>query len=207
MAGDSLAGFLDHVRVGSKAGPGHHALPGGLEVSSVLVVEVTAKTASASLEHLRGRDLNTLAIEENPERFLGEVDQVDTVFVPLDLHDHLLARALLSNDLLDLSGTQGDFTGLAFNVEPELQAAGLGGHLELGETGQDLDFLLLTLVRLGQNGDGDLLSAVLEEQVVAVVQFVAVGLVIESPDVLGFNTARGGDLVPGQVLHNVVPIV
>ena len=206
LAGDTLAGFLDHVGVGSKARPGHHALPGGLEVSSVLVVEVTAETASAGLEHLRGRDLNTLAIEENPEGFLGEVDQVDRVFVPLDLHDNLLARAFLSNDLLDLSGTQSDFTGLAFNLKPELQTRGLGGHLEFGDTGQDLDFLLLTLDRLGQDSNGDLLSAVLEEQVVAVIQFVAVGLVIESPDVLGFNAARGRDLVPGHVLHNVVPV-
>ena len=83
LAGDSGTGFLDHVGVGGEAGPGHHALPGGLEVGGVLVVEVAAETASASLEHLRGRDFDTFAIKENPERFLGEVDQVDIVFVPI----------------------------------------------------------------------------------------------------------------------------
>ncbi len=205
LAGDALARWLlEHVREGGQAGLGHQALPGGLEVSSVLVVEVTAETAGTSLEHLRGRDLNPLTVEKDPKRFLREDDKVDVVLVPLDLHDDLLRAFRAGNDLFNLTGLDEELTLLSFNVQLEPHLAGFGGHQKLGDTGQDLDLLLLgALDVLGQDSDGDLLSAVLEEQVEAVVQLVAVGLVIEGPNVLGFDAARGGDLVAGDVLQNV----
>ena len=208
LAGDALArGLGDHVAEGGQAGLGHQALPGGLEVSSVLVVEVTAKTAGTSLEHLRGRDLDPLSIEKDPEGFLREDDKVDVVLVPLDLHDDLLGTFGAGNDLFNLTGLDEELTLLSFNVQLELQilpGGNVGGHQELGDTGQDLDLLLLRVQDvLGQDSDGDLLSAVLEEQVEAVVQLVAVGLVIEGPDVLGFDAARGGDLVTGELLQDV----
>ena len=206
LAGDALALVLDHVRESSQPGLRHQALPGGLEVSSVLVVEVTAKAASAGLEHLAGTDFEPFAIEKHPQRFFGELNEVDVVGEPLDNHDDhwgfWVDRA--DTDLFNSTGGNNDIAFLAVDAQFKLDFAGAGDHAELIDSRKDLDLLLLGIQVLGHDGNGDLVGAVLEKQVPAVVQFVAVGLVIEGGDEVGLDAARSGDLVPGQVLHDGV---
>ena len=69
------------------------------------------------------------------------------------------------------------------------------GHDNFGDSGKDFDFFIQSCEGFGHNGDGDLFRAVPEEQVVAVVQLVGVGLVVEGGNTSGFNTARSRDLV------------
>ena len=199
LAGDALARFLNHVGVGRVAGLGHDALFGGLEVSGIFVVEVAAKAAGPGLEQLRGGNFDTFAVEEDKGVLVAEEDVVDVVDVPHDFHDD---ASLGVGDFLDLVVVDLDLFGAAFEVHLDHDFGGLTLHAQFNLTGEDLDNLFLGT--LSQDGDGELVGAVLEEQVPAVVQLVVVGHVVEGGDVLGFDAARGGDLVAGVLLQQGV---
>ncbi len=87
-----------------------------------------------------------------------------------------------------------------------LLGLGLGLHLDLVDAGVDLDLLLLLVLLegLGGDGDGELVGAVLEEEVLAGVHLVAVGLVVEGGHPLGLDGAGAGDLVAAELLVEVV---
>jgi len=200
LARDSLAGFLDHVRVSSKPRPAHQALLGSLEISSVLTIQIATKTASTAPKHVRSGNLDAFTIIENPETFLDSIDKDHIVLVLLDLNNGLTGSVLPG---LGLTGLNVD--AFLVTVEVHLDHK-VGGEDDFRRTGQDLDLLLLrvSLDILGQDSDRDVLGAVLEEQVVAVVQLVLIGLVIEGGNIAGFDPAGGRDLVLGQLLHDVV---
>lgn len=186
----------------SLPGSGHQTHLGGLQVSGVLAVKVTAKAASPGPEHVRAGNFDALAVKENPEGLTDGVDQVDVVSVPLDFHDDLVVGVL---DLVNAARLDANLFLAAFNVQLNLHLTIDRDQLDLDGSGQDLDLLFLTGQLLGQNSNRDALGAILEEQVVAVVQLVAEGLVVEGGDESGFDAARGGDLVSGDLLHQVVP--
>lgn len=86
--------------------------------------------------------------------------------------------------------------GFALNNQLNLHVScGDRGHDNFGDSGKDFDFFIQSCEGFGHNGDRDLFRAVPEEQVVAVVQLVGVGLVVEGGNTSGFNAASSGDLV------------
>ena len=81
----------------------------------------------------------------------------------------------------------------------------LGLQLDLVDSGKDLDNLgrLGSGDSRGQDGDGDESRSVLEEEVLAVVDLVAVGLVVEGADVGWLDAAGGRQHVVGNLLDDL----
>ncbi len=130
------------------------------------------------------RDLDALAIIENPQGLQGEADKDDIVRISSGLKDYL--GVVL--DLLEHARLELDLLLLAINIDAEA-ANGGRAHLECGDASKDLDLLLKVGAALGQDSHGYLVGTVLEEQVPAVVDLVTIGLVVKAGDVVGLNTA------------------
>merc|ERR1719510_1513069 len=64
LTGDTLALFLNHVGIGGKSRT-HHAHLRTLEIGSIFMVQVTAKSTSPGFEKLRSRNFNTFSIKED----------------------------------------------------------------------------------------------------------------------------------------------
>merc|ERR1719334_1534354 len=75
----------------------------------------------------------------------------------------------------------------------------LWDNLGLSDAGEDLDHLLLARDRLGGDGNWNVLGAVHEENVLAVVDLVGEGHVVEGADNRWLNTAGSWDMVASQL--------
>lgn len=112
---------------------------------------------------------------------------------------------------MNLSFGQFDFLVFVVGAQFDLQTTvHLGADLRLennlANSRQNLDDLgrLRSRFALGQNSNGNLSGAILEEQVHAVVHLVVVGVVVEGADVGWLDAAGSGGLVVGQLLENVL---
>ena len=171
----------------------HDAHAWGLQVSGGLTVVNTAKADRARLQDLWGGDLNPGTVSEDSQELGWDVDHVDVVGVALQLNNDPSAGSPL-DDSLALSELDG------FAVDLDNHGAGFWDDFDFGDSGQDLDNLLLLGDSPGQNSDWDLLRSVEQENVLAVIDLVLVGLVVESVDELWLDAASGWDLVGGNLL-------
>ena len=186
----SGARLVDEVGESSKVWP-HNAHTWGLEVSRALTVHVTAKADSAGLQQLWGNNLNQDSVGQDSDALLWDVDGDNTI---LEHHDHGGDLALdglldnLANNWVDL-----------LTVDKNLEGRALWDNLGLSDAGEDLDHLLLARDSLGGDGNWNVLGAVHEENVLAVVDLVGEGHVVEGADNRWLNTAGSWDMVASQL--------
>ena len=129
------------------------------------------------------------------------------VVVTLDVNLDLASDVRLLDDGLAF----GDFQGLALAVDLDFDGHSVGLVLALGpehdlvHSGQDFNNLggLGTGDALGQDSDRDHVGAVLEEEVLAVVQLVLVGPVVEGSDVGLLDPAGWRQHVVGELLGDL----
>jgi len=184
------ARLVDQVGDSGKVWP-HDALAWGLQVSRALTVHVTAKTNSAGLKQLWGNNLNHDSVGQDSDALLWDVDGDNTI---LEHHDHGGNLALdglldnLANNWVDL-----------LTVDKNLEGRALWDNLGLSDTGKDLNDLLLTRDSLGGDGNWDMLGAVHEENVFAIVDLVGEGHVVEGTDNRWLNTAGSWNMVASQL--------
>jgi len=186
----SGARLVDEVGESSKVWP-HNAHTWGLEVSRAFTVHVTAKADSAGLQQLWGNNLNHDSVGQDSDALLWDVDGDNTI---LEHHDHGGNLALdglldnLANNWVDL-----------LTVDKNLEGRALWDNLGLSDAGEDLDHLLLARDSLGGDGNWNVLGAVHEENVLAVVDLVGEGHVVEGADNRWLNTAGSWDMVASQL--------
>lgn len=131
---------LHHVAVAGEPGLGHDALLGGLEVSSVLKVEVATHATQAVVDQLRSDDFDLAAVREDLEALDG-VDDVDhAILVSLDSQDNVAVLVALDHGFhgrhVELLAVDDDID----RTTDPLRAEGL--ELDDILAAQDLDALL-----------------------------------------------------------------
>merc|ERR1719378_730355 len=184
------ATLVDQVGDSSKVWP-HDALAWGLQVSRALIVHVTAKTNSAGLKQLWGNNLNHDSVGQDSDALLWDVDGDNTI---LEHHNHGSNLAL--DGLLD--NLANNWVAL-LTVDKNLEGRALWDNLGLSDTGKDLNNLLLSRDSLGGDGNWDMLGAVHEENVFAIVDLVGEGHVVEGTDNRWLNTAGSWNMVASQL--------
>jgi len=130
--------LVQHEGEGSQAWPQDtHAW--GLKVSRAFTVHVATKTDSAGLQEQWGNNLNPRSIGQNLQALLRDMDKDDIVLKALDDDKNLAFWALL--DKLLTNSWEGDW----LTIDQDLHGASNWNNLDLSDTRQDLDNLLLGL--------------------------------------------------------------
>jgi len=182
------AGFgsrlVQHEREGSQAWP-QDAHAWGLQVSGALAIHVTTKADSAGLQELWGNNLNHRSIGQNLQALLWNVDKDNIVLEVLDNEQNLALRGLL-DELLTNS-----WEGNWLTINQDLHGASNRNNLDLSDTSQDLDNLLLGLNSPGGNGDWDVLGSIQKKDMLTVIDWVLNSHVVKGADISWLNTAGG----------------
>jgi len=128
--------LVQHEGEGSQAGP-QDAHAWSLKVSRALTIHVAAKTNSAGLQEQWGNNLNPRSIGQNLQALLRDMDKDNIVLKALDDENNLAFWALL--DKLLTNRWKGDW----LTIDQDLHGASSWKHLNLSNTRQDFDNLLL----------------------------------------------------------------
>merc|ERR1719219_2016431 len=180
LAGDALARFLNHVRVGSKTRTGHDAPLRCLEVSSCLSIEVTTEPTRSSSQQRICKDLDMFTTKYNHDMLLDSMDCIVIVFKPLDMQNF---QTIMTDNL---HVTRQDLNNLLLAIQVQLNlhvGSRNRSHENLSNTSKNLNFLGDSLKIPSHDSNRDLFSAISEEKVEAVVQFIVVHLAIKGVDV------------------------
>jgi len=176
------ARLVEHEREGSQAWP-HNTHAWGLQISSAFAVHVTAKANSTRLQNLWGNNLNPGAIGQDLKALLWDMDRDNTILEVLD-DDENLAFSVLLDELLTNS-----WEPQLLAIDHNLHGTRNWDHLNLSDSRQDLDNLLLRLNSLGNNRDWDVLGSIQKKDMFTVIDLVVNSHVVKGTDERWFNTA------------------
>jgi len=131
--------LVQHEREGSQTWP-KDAHAWGLQVSSALTVHVTAKANSTGLQELWGNNLNHRSVGQDHQALPWDVDLEDIVLVTQENQHGLAFRVLLDQTLTN------SWEGKLLTIDHNLHGTSDWDHLNLSDTRQDLDNLVLSLI-------------------------------------------------------------
>merc|ERR1712203_281881 len=210
--------ILKHEAQSSKLRFSHHALLSGLQISSFLSIQVSTKTSnSVSQDVLVTLDFHTLAISKNMDTILLRNNGVNSIFKAGDIGTlmsvvvvgmfikglHLLGLLKLLLQLL-LDGSP--FLDFTVDLDYSLVDTGVSGflldfHFILMSINHHDDNLLLRSF-LGRNSDSRSGRGFSEDDMLTVIQRVAIVKPVKGLNSSTFNDTGAGRVKIGKSLHN-----